>query len=315
MTTATKNLSTREGYGDGIVEAAKTDDSIVVLCADLTDSTKNNLFEDAHPERFFEVGIAEQNMAGIAAGLGNSGKTAFIASYAVFNSGRTLGQIRLSICYSNSNVKIVSSHAGLSASADGATHQALEDVAIMRVMPNMTVIEPADYFEAKKATIAASKHKGPVYLRLFREKKPSITNSDSKFEIGKATLLQKGSDVTIIGAGPILNEAIKATRELKKEKNIICEIINCATIKPLDEKTILNSMKKTKKAIVVEEHQIAGGLGGAVCELLSTKMPVPVRIVGVKDEFGQSGTYDELLNKYELTAHYIKEKVFDILNI
>lgn len=314
MKTVSKNLSTREGYGDGVVEVAKKDESIVVLCADLTDSTKSNLFEKTYPNRFFEVGIAEQNMAGIAAGLGSSGKTAFMASYAVFNSGHALGQIRLSICYSNSNVKIISTHSGLSASADGATHQALEDVAIMRTLPNMTVIEPADYFEAKKATIAAAKYKGPVYLRLFREKRPDITKKDAAFEIGKATVLKSGSDITIIGAGPILNEALKAENELKKEKNISCEIINCSTIKPLDEKTILTSVKKTQKVVVVEEHQVAGGLGGAICELLGTKLPTPVRIVGVNDEFGQSGTYDELLNKYELTAHYIKEKVFDILS-
>lgn len=308
-----KKVATRKGYGEAVAELGEKNKDIVVLCGDLTDSTRSNLFAKKFPKRFFEVGVAEQNMAGIAAGLALGGKIPFVASYAVFLAGRSLGQIRLSICYSNANVKIAASHAGLSAAPDGATHQALEDISNMRVLPNMTVLSPADYNEAKKATVAAANHKGPIYIRLMRVKTPVFTTDETRFVIGKATILEKGRDVTIIATGPSVYDALLVARDLKKEKNISCEVINCSTIKPIDKKTILKSAKKTKKVVTVEEHQMHGGLGSAVCEILSQNVPTPVKIVGIQDSFGESGSYEKLKHKYKISTHYIKKAVFDII--
>lgn len=296
---------TRNGYGDGVVLAGKSDPNVVVLCADLTESTRSEDFKKQFPERFIEVGVAEQNMAGISAGLAIGGKVPFMASYATFSPGRNWDQIRVSICYSENNVKIIGAHAGLSVGPDGATHQALEDIAITRVLPNLVVISPCDYEEAKKATIAAAKYVGPVYIRLAREKTPVFTTPQTPFEIGKANILMEGRDITLISTGPIVYETLKASQELKLKYGISCEVINVSTIKPLDEKTILNSARKTGKVVTVEEHQIYGGLGGAVAELLSQKLPTPMKIMGIENTFGESGQYIELLEKYGISDNHI----------
>lgn len=302
-------IATRDGYGDAVTEAGKKNESIVVLSADLTNSTRSDSFKKAFPDRFIEVGVAEQNMAGIAAGLAISGKTPFIASYATFSPGRNWGQVRISICYSKANVKIIGAHAGLSVGPDGATHQALEDIAITRVLPNMVVLSPADYEEAKKATLAAIKHKGPVYIRLAREKTASFTTKKTPFEIGKALILMEGRDVTLISAGPILYEALKAAQELKMKHGISCEVINLASIKPLDKKAIIKSAKKTGRVVTVEEHQVYGGIGGAVAEVLSQENPVPMKIIGVEDTFGESGKFTELWDKYGLSSEHIVNEI------
>lgn len=303
------SLPTRNGYGEGVVIAGEKNKDVVVLCADLTDSTKSKDFANKFPNRFFQVGVAEQNLAGIAAGLGLSGKIPFMASYAVFSPGRNWDQIRVSICYSQSNVKIVSSHAGLATGPDGATHIALEDIALMRALPNMVVISPADFYEAKKATLLAAQHNGPVYIRLARENTPVFTTENSPFEIGKAQILAEGDTVTVIATGPIVYEALCAANKLYKEKNISCEVINVSTIKPLDEETILKSAEKTKKVVTIEEHQKFGGLGSAVAELLSTKLPTPLKILAIKDTFTQSGTYEELKETYGLDQTSIEKAI------
>lgn len=313
FTDSIEKAHTRDGYGEAVTEAGTQNQNIVVLSADLSQSTKSDIFEKKFPTRFIEVGVAEQNMAGIAAGLALNGKIPFMASYACFSPGRNWEQIRVAICISKANVKIISSHGGFSASPDGATHQALEDIALLRVLPNMTVLVPADYTETKKAVEASAKFVGPVYIRLAREVTASFTTPETPFEIGKAQVLMEGSDVTLIACGPILYEALKAAHELESQNNIKCEVVNCSTIKPLDEETILASIKKTKKAVVVEEHQVAGGLGGAICELASEKYPIPVKIMGAKNTFGESGKYAELLDKYEINAKHIMISVINFL--
>lgn len=301
---------TRNGYGEGIVEAAKKDDSIVVLCCDLTESTRSHWFAEKFPKRFLQVGIAEQNMAGVSAGLALEGKTVFCASFAVFNPGRNWDQVRVSICYNNANVKIIGSHSGLSNGPDGATHQALEDIAVVRALPNLTILAPCDYNEAKKATIAASKINGPVYLRLARNNTPVFTTSKTPFKIGKAEVFRKGRHVTIVACGPLVYEALVAAEKLSKLKTpISVEVINSHTIKPLDEKTILKSVKKTGAVVTVEEHQITAGLGGAVAELLTRKLPVPQEFIGMPNSFGESGQPEELLKKYGMTAADIVKAV------
>lgn len=326
-------VSTRDGYGKGLVEAGKSNPNVVVLCADLTESTRSHWFKEEFPERFIETGIAEQNMMGIAAGLAIEGKVPFVSSYAVFNPGRNWDQMRVSVAYSKANVKICGAHAGVSVGPDGATHQALEDIAITRVLPNMTVIYPCDSIEGQKATLSAANHKGPVYLRFAKSKTPIFTTTKTPFEIGKAQVFREGKDVTIIAAGPLVYEALKAAEQLekgikvvndtkvikgirnKKTDNLSIEVINCPTIKPLDEKTILKSVKKTKAVVTVEEHQIAGGLGGAVSELLSENLPTLMVRVGVKDRFGESGKPEELLKKFELDSDGIIKAVLDVLQI
>lgn len=292
--------TTRDGYAEALVEAGRKNSNIVVLTADLSRSVKVNKFEKEFPNRFYDVGVAEQNMAGIAAGLALSGKIPFMSSYAVFSPGRNWEQLRLTAGYSHANIKIVSTHAGFSTGADGATHQALEDIALMRVIPNITVVSPCDYYETKKAILEVAEFNGPVYVRLTRENTPIITTEKTPFEIGKAQILRPGKDITIIGTGPILYEALMAAKQLQDQDNISCEIINCSTIKPLDETTIIESAKKTQKVICVEEHQIAGGLGSAIAELLSEKSPTKIIRMGAKNTFGESGTYAELLAKYKL---------------
>lgn len=301
-------VPTRNGYGDGVVEAGRANQNVVVLCCDLTESTRSLAFAKEFPQRFFEMGVAEQNMAGVAAGMATAGKIPFISSYAVFSPGRNWDQIRVAIAYSDLNVKIMGAHAGISVGPDGATHQALEDIAITRVLPNMTVISPCDVHEARRAVIAASKHIGPVYIRFGREKTPVITKKTAPFEIGKAYVLREGTDVSLIATGPLVYEALLAAEQLQK-RGIEAEVINCPSIKPLDEKTILKSIQKTGGAVTIEEHQIVGGLFGAVAEFLSRTNPVPIMPVGMSDCFGESGTPDELLTKYGMRAKDILRAV------
>jgi transketolase len=294
-------IPTRNGYGDGVVEAGRANPNVVVLCCDLVESTRSLPFAQAFPQRFFEMGVAEQNMAGVGAGMAATGKIPFISSYAVFSPGRNWDQIRVSIAYSNLNVKIMGAHSGISVGPDGATHQALEDIAIMRVLPNTVVLAPCDAYEARKAVLAAAKYVGPVYIRFTREKTPVITRPSTPFEIGKAVVLREGSDVTLIACGPLVYEALLAAEQLSK-RGIDAEVINCPSIKPLDKKTILKSVQKTGAAVTVEEHQTTGGLFGAIAEFLSQTNPVPIIPVGMDDTFGESGTPEELLKKYGMKA-------------
>ena len=305
---------TRDGYGDGLVIAGAEDQNVVVLCADLTESTRSYKFAEKFPERFFEIGVAEQNMATIAAGLGISGKIPFISSYAVFSPGRNWEQIRTTISYNDSNVKIAGAHAGVSVGPDGATHQAVEDIATMRVMANMKVIVPCDMIEATKATVAAAKTWGPIYLRFAREKTPVFTTEETPFAIGKAEIFfkPKNPEVAIIGCGPLLHNALLAARDLEKE-NIGAMVINNHTVKPLDEKTLLSAAKKCGAVVTVEEHQTLGGLGGAIAELLAKKFPVPMEFIGLQDVFGESGDPDALIEKYKMGVKDIKLAVKKVL--
>lgn len=303
--------STRDAYGEELLRLGKKDKKIVVVSADLPESTRLQYFAKEFPSRFIECGVAEQNALGVANGLALAGKTAYMSSFAVFSPGRNWDQLRVSVCYSNTNVKIVSTHSGLAVGEDGASHQGLEDIAITRCLPNLIVIAPVDYLETKRALKAINKAKGPVYLRLARNKTPLIKNN-TNFKIGKANIIKKGKDITIISCGPIINEIILAEQELKKQK-ISVEIINNHTIKPLDKKTILNSIKKTKKLITVEDHQIHGGMGSAVVEMVIQNYPIPTKIIGVKDTFGESGTPEQLYKKYNLNYKYIIKEVLKIL--
>lgn len=304
-----ERIAARDGYGQGLVRLGESNKNVVVLCGDLTESTRSQDFADQFPDRFFEIGVAEQNMMGIAAGLALSGKIPFISSYAVFNPGRNWDQFRVSVCYSQANVKVAGAHAGISVGPDGATHQALEDIAITRVLPDLTVIVPCDAIETKKATIAAANEIiGPVYLRFGREKSPIVTTEESQFIIGKAEILKEGSDATIVACGILVYEALVASKELDRE-NINVEIINSHTIKPLDGATIVGSIQKTGALVTAEEHQVAGGMGSAVLEVASQFHPVPTVMVGIQDRFGESGKPDELLEKYGLKSANIVEAV------
>jgi len=297
---------TRNGYGEGLVAAGETNNNIVVLSADLTESTRCEAFAKKFPERFFECGVAEQNLVTIAAGLGVSGKIPFASSYATFSPGRNWEQIRTTIAYNDSNVKIVGHHTGVSTGPDGATHQATEDIAIMRALPNMRIIMPCDAIEAKKATLAAAKIWGPVYLRFQREKSPVFTTENTPFTPGKAEIFwqSKKPQVLIIGCGPLVHSALLAARELEKEK-IGTVVLNVHTIKPLDEEKIISLVKKIGAVVTVEEHQIAGGLGGAVAETLGRHAPAPIEFIGLHDTFGESGSPAELLGKYGMQVKNI----------
>ena len=290
-------VPTRNGYGEGLLEAGKKNKDVVVVCADLSESTRSEYFQKKFPERFVEVGVAEQNMASLAAGMALAGKVVFISSYAVFSPGRNNEQIRTTIALNDVNVKIGGAHAGVSVGPDGATHQALEDIALMRVMPNMKVLYPCDAEEARKATAAAASINGPVYIRLARAATPLITTKKTPFHIGRAEVFSEGKDVTIIASGPLVHEALKAAKTM----NNSAEVINLHTIKPLDAKTILRSVKKTGCVVTVEEHQKAGGMGSAVVEMLAENYPVPVEMIGVKDRFGESGKPEELLKAFGLS--------------
>ena len=313
--------ATRDGYGEGLVLAGEADPNVVVLCADLTESTRSEAFSKKFPERFFEVGVAEQNLATIASGLGVSGKIPFISSYATFSPGRNWEQIRTTISYNDSNVKIAGAHAGISVGPDGATHQAVEDIATMRVMANMKVIVPCDAVEAKKATVAAAKMWGPFYLRFGREKMPIFTTEETPFTPGKAEVFwessgkgnrKKNPQVAIIGCGSLVHYALLAAKELDEE-GIGTYVVNCHTIKPLDERTILAVAKTTGALVTVEEHQVTGGLGGAVAELLAKKLPTPMEFIGLQNVFGESGPPKDLIEKYGMGVKDIKLAVKKVL--
>lgn len=290
---------TRSGFGEGLAELGQSNPDVVALCADLTGSLKMNAFQDAHPERFFQTGIAEANMISLAAGMTIGGKIPFAGTFANFATGRVYDQIRQSVAYSNKNVKIAASHAGLTLGEDGATHQILEDIGLMKMLPNMTVIVPADFNQTKQATIASAAHVGPVYLRFGRPSVPIFVKPDAKFEIGKADTIIEGTDVTIIACGHLVWKSIEAAQKLE-EKGISCEVINMHTIKPLDVNAILTSVAKTKCVVTAEEHMIAGGLGESVAQVLVTNTPYPQEFVAVNDTFGESGTPDELMAKYHI---------------
>jgi transketolase len=296
---------TRDGYGMGVVEAAAKNTDIVVMCADLTESTRNTEFKKLYPERFIQMGVHEQLLAASAAGFALGGKIPFITSYAMFCPGRAWEQVRTNICLNKVNVKIIGSHAGVSVGPDGATHQAIEDIAITRCIPGMTVIAPCDVHEAKKATLAIAKWKGPCYVRFAREKTHVFTTERTPFEIGKAITLRDGKDVAIIACGPLLWNALKAADELSKQ-GIECTVINSHTIKPLDEKTILEAAKRCKAVVTVEEHQVAGGFGSAVAECLAKTYPVPIEFIGVQDEFGESGPPPDLIEHFGMGVKHIK---------
>ncbi len=302
---------TRKGFGKGLVKAGELSDQVVALCADLTGSTQIEPFAKAYPDRFIEVGIAEQNLVTVASGMAKMGKVPFTASYAAFSPGRNWEQIKTTIALNNQNVKIVGAHAGLYTGPDGATHQMLEDIALMRVMPNMVVVVPGDSVEAEKATIALSQDKRPGYIRLARDKSPVVTTEDTPFEIGKAYVFSPGQDVTIVSTGVLTPIALEAADKLFHD-GIDVEVVHCPTIKPLDAATILTSAKKTKRVVTLEEAQAIGGLGGAVSELLSEHLPVPIIRMGVKDTYGQSGTPEELLNHYGLSLKHVMMNVHDI---
>ena len=295
----------RKGFGRGLVEAGKQDANVVAACADLTDSTQMGLFKSEFPERFIEVGVAEQNLVTVGSGLAAMGKTPFVSSYAAFSPGRNWEQIRTTICLNDRPVKIVGSHAGVSVGPDGATHQMLEDIALMRVLPNMVVIAPCDSIEAEKATLAMAKDHRPNYLRLAREATPLITTANSPFEIGAAYVFKSGSDVTLIATGTMTYQALLAASYLEKDE-IHAEVIHVPTIKPLDNKIILASVTKTGCAITAEEGQVIGGLGGAIAELLSEECPIPLKRIGMNDRFGESGSPDQLLEHFGLDAKHIR---------
>jgi transketolase len=302
----------RDGFGEGIILAAQENAHVAALCADLTESNRLTEFKKQFPHRFVEVGVAEQNLIGVAAGMAHAGMIPFAASFAVFSPGRSWDQVRVSVCYSNANVKVVGGHAGLTVGEDGATHQALEDIAIMRVLPRMTVIVPADAIEMRKAVVEAARFKGPVYLRSGREKFPLVTSEESPFRIGEANILRKGTDVTIIACGIMVREALLASDELQKQ-GIKAQVINMHTIKPIDEHAILVAAHDTNAVVTAEEHQVIGGLGSAVAEVLATHYVVPLERVGVKDTFGESGTSAALLDKYGLRSTDIVSAVKRVL--
>lgn len=305
-------VSTREGFGQGLVELGEKNEQIVVLSADLTDSTKTSPFKSRFPERFIQVGIAEQNMANIAVGLSLQGKIPFLATYAVFSPGRNWDQIRISGCYNRANVKYAGAHSGISVGPDGATHQAMEDIALTRVLPRMTVLVPCDAEETRKVTHAAAAVNGPVYFRYARTATAAFTTDQTPFKIGRAQVFRAGEDVAIIGAGPIVHSALLAADRLV-EKNISCRVINSPSIKPLDGETIERAARDCRAVVTCEEHQVTGGLGGAIAEWLAKTYPVPINFIGMQDSFGESGQPIELLKKYKMDAEAIVAAVLAVL--
>ncbi|NRA91083.1 MAG: transketolase family protein [Psychroserpens sp.] len=304
---------TRSGFGAGLTELGKTNENVVALCADLTGSLKMDEFKANHPERFFQVGIAEANMMGLAAGMTIGGKIPFTGTFANFSTGRVYDQIRQSIAYSDKNVKICASHAGLTLGEDGATHQILEDIGLMKMLPGMTVINTCDFNQTKAATLAIADHHGPVYLRFGRPKVPNFTPEDQSFEIGKAIHLIEGSDVTIVATGHLVWEALEAAKALN-EAGISAEVINIHTIKPLDKTAILNSVKKTGCVVTAEEHNYYGGLGESVSRVLAQELPTPQEFVATNDTFGESGTPAQLMDKYGLNANAIESAAKKVIS-
>lgn len=303
--------STRAGFGRGLVTAGEQNERVVVLSADLAESLQMHAFAEKYPDRFVQVGIAEQNLVSIASGMAHMGMRPFTGSFAAFSPGRNWEQIRTTICINNEPVKIVGSHAGVNVGPDGVTNQILEDIALMRVLPNMVVIAPGDAIEAEKATVAMAHDDRPNYLRVMREKSPIFSTPDAPFEIGRAYVLREGTDVSIMATGTMTAQALLAAAELEKQ-NVHAEVVHVPTIKPLDTDTILASARKTGRVITVEEHQIAGGFGSAIVEFLNERQPMPVKRIGVDDQFGQSGTPAELLSHYGLTAEKIAENVLKL---
>jgi transketolase len=302
----------RAGFGRGLVEAGRRNKQVVALCADLTESTKMGDFKKEFPDRFVEIGIGEQNLVTVAAGMALAGKVPFVSSYAAFSPGRNWEQIRTTICLNDTNVKIVGSHAGISVGPDGATHQMLEDIALMRVLPHMTVVVPCDSLEAEKATLALAGMNGGAYLRLAREKTPIVTTAETPFVLGRAQVFRDGKDLTIVACGPMVYQALKAAEQLSK-RGVEAEVINCPVVKPLDSITILASARKTGAVMTVEEAQVNGGLGGAIAELLAENHPLPMTRIGMKDHFGESGAPNELLEKFGLTAPHIFKGAQELL--
>jgi transketolase len=311
-----EQVALRNGFGEGLLEAGKRDERVVGLCADLTESTRMHLFRDAFPERFIEVGITEQHMASCAAGMAAMGKIPFVSSYAMFNPGRNWEQIRTTVCYNDTPVKIVGSHAGISVGPDGGTHQAIEDIALMRVIPRMEVVVPCDSVEAKKATLALAESEKPGYLRLAREKTPVVTTEKTPFEIGKAYELWRSENprVAIVAIGPMVHTALLAAQQLE-EKGIGSVVVNSHTVKPLDTETVIRVAGETGAIVTAETHQVAGGLGSAVAEFLAKEQPTPMAFVGVHDRFGQSGSPDELMHEYGLDTEAITDAVSQVLKI
>lgn len=307
-----EHIPTRDGYGKALLELGSQDGRVVVLTADLAESTRVLEFAQKYPGRFVECGVAEQNMMGIAAGLALAGKVPFVSSYAVFSPGRNWDQLRVSVCYSQLNVKIAGAHSGISVGPDGATHQALEDVAITRVLPNLTVVVPCDAVETKKATVALGKMSGPAYFRFAREKTPVITTDKTPFAVGRAEVFKDGSDAVIIASGPVLYSGLLAALELEAE-GISVMVLNNHTIKPIDAAAIIQAAQKTGAVVTVEEHQIMGGCGSAVCEVLAQNFPVPVEMVGVRDRFGESGKPAELIEKFGMGKTAVKDAVKRVL--
>jgi len=305
-------MLTRQGWADALKELGRQDPRVVVLDADLAKSTLTCQFKDEFPDRFFDMGIAEQNMINVAGGMSLTGLIPFVSTYGVFVSGRAWEQIRTSICYGQLNVKFGGAHGGISVGPDGATHQALEEITIMRVLPNMKVIVPADYYETYKAVMAMKEMEGPVYIRFGREKVPTVTTKDTPFEIGKAYSVREGTDVSIIACGVMVAEALDAA-EFLQSKGVSAEVINMHTIKPLDQETILKSAQKTGCVVTAEEHQKAGGMGSAVMEVLAQNHPVPVEMVGIDDTFGESGNPSELMEKYGITSKEIIEQALKVI--
>lgn len=305
---------TRAGFGRGLKRAGETNDKIVALCADLTESTQMHLFREAFPDRFVQVGIAEQNLVTLAAGMARAGKIPFASSYAAFSPGRNWEQIKTTVALNNQPVKIIGSHAGVTVGPDGATHQMLEDIALMRVMPNMVVIAPGDSVEAEKATLAIAANGKPSYLRLDRAKTPIFSTIDSPFEIGKAYVLREGHDISLLGTGIMTYQLLDLARRLEAEHGLQAEVVHVPTIKPLDEDLILTSVRKTGRVVTAEEAQVKGGFGGAIAELLSEKLPTPLMRVGMYDRFGESGDPDELLDHFGLTADKMMAGVLQFIN-
>lgn len=299
---------TRNGYGDGVVRAGEKNENVIVLCADLTASTRSDEFKEKFPSRFVQMGVHEQLLAALAAGMALEGKIPYITSYAMFCPGRAWEMVRTNICLNEANVKIIGSHAGVSVGPDGATHQAIEDIAIMRPIPRITIIAPCDVIEARKATEAIAEISGPCYARFAREKTPVFTTEDTPFAVGRAEVFREGDDVAVVACGPLVHNALLAAEELAQE-NINVRVVNSHTIKPLDEKTILAAAKECGALVTVEEHQITGGLGGAVAEYLSGAHPVPIERIGVQNLFGQSGKPQELIEHYGMGVEHIKEAI------
>ncbi len=307
----------RKGFGTGLKLAGEKNPNVVALCADLTESTQMHLFKEKFPERFVEIGVAEQNLVTVASGMAAMGKIPFASSYAMFSPGRNWEQIRTTIAYNDRKVTIVGSHAGISVGPDGGTHQAIEDIALMRVLPNMDVVSPCDSIEAEKATLAIAENKSPTYLRLAREKTPIITTKDTPFEIGKAQIFWEPdhglAHVGVIATGALIHKALMAARELEK-KGIKTKVMNLATIKPLDAEAVIALAKETHAIVTVEEHQIAGGMGSAIAELLAREFPVPIEFIGVQDKFGQSGTPEQLIELYGMGQRAVEQAIVKALN-